>query len=670
MGNEASSLPEGAFAALCHTIGNDMPIALRGIFPFLSDGIKYAKLAISKGRDRGFSEKWLALNSINFAFKMLQYSTIEYNTEICEYLNKFDDMRAFLVKDLNVSCSDTFSPTTIVYYATNYQSGKDKFHSPQEILLAEAESLMRFAEDLSLAGYRFDSMLNYHAAAVFFRVILSLMPGMSKVVTPRLQEAVHAYHSLSPVSHNMVQEHFLGDLSCSDIYEVHGSNKLGKGSYGSVYMASHRITGEERAVKVMNVDRVTSYYLRKLHSEICILRAVDHPNIIRIQDVFFGKKSVYLVTDLCRGGELFELLNSGKSQGFVFREDRASRLMRDMVCAVNYLHNIGIVHRDLKLENFLFDSKSSTASLVLIDFGLSKFFDSKDEKMTQRVGSCYYTAPEVLNGCYDFRCDCWSLGVLCYMLLSGTPPFYGRTVDEVYDATLHQDLMFSDKKFKHVSPCCIDFMRRFLTKNPEHRMTTDEALRHPFLTNYVIVPPNVVEVTPTVSALPSLSVSIPVAGSSASRFLGKFSRQPSDSGVLSPTNSEGASQSSVFSTTSASKFVSNLIPTNSSASSRFDSSPKSATISSNCDLPSVNTLHLSSDFWRFSNCNIPSFASSQANTMNNKIWALHDNAAQSMISSLWQFNSSNALIRLILLVIGHRLSPDVVCILTIISINK
>jgi calcium-dependent protein kinase len=91
---------------------------------------------------------------------------------------------------------------------------------------------------------------------------------------------------------------------------VHGSNKLGKGSYGSVYLATHRLTGDERAVKVMNVDRVTSYYLRKLHTEISILKCVDHPNIIKLQDVFFGKRSVYLVTDLCRGEESFDPLHS------------------------------------------------------------------------------------------------------------------------------------------------------------------------------------------------------------------------------------------------------------------------------------------------------------------------------------------------------------------------
>jgi calcium-dependent protein kinase len=128
-----------------------------------------------------------------------------------------------------------------------------------------------------------------------------------------------------------------------------------------VYLATHRVTGDERAVKVMNVDRITSYYLRKLHTEISILKSLDHPNIIKIQDVFFGKRSVYIVTDLCRGGELFELLNSGKNQGFVFREDRAAKLMRDMLSAVNYLHEHG---KELRLA-------PSSRSLTLNDLDLA-----------------------------------------------------------------------------------------------------------------------------------------------------------------------------------------------------------------------------------------------------------------------------------------------------------
>ena len=102
----------------------------------------------------------------------------------------------------------------------------------------------------------------------------------------RLQYAAARSRQCSSLSHNFIREHFEGE-SCSAIYEVHGSNKLGEGSYGSVYLATHKLTGDERAVKVMNVDRVTSYYLRKLHTEISILKCVDHPNIVKVRDKYF-----------------------------------------------------------------------------------------------------------------------------------------------------------------------------------------------------------------------------------------------------------------------------------------------------------------------------------------------------------------------------------------------
>ena len=92
--------------------------------------------------------------------------------------------------------------------------------------------------------------------------------------------------------------------------------------------------------------------------------------------------------------------------------------MTDMLRAVNYLHLNGIVHRDIKLENFLFADNSHDSRLILIDFGLSKLIDD-GEKLNQVVGSCYYTSPEVLNRCYDTKCDIWSIGIICYMLLSG-----------------------------------------------------------------------------------------------------------------------------------------------------------------------------------------------------------------------------------------------------------
>lgn len=104
--------------------------------------------------------------------------------------------------------------------------------------------------------------------------------------------------------------------------------------------------------------------------------------------------------------------------------------------------------RDLKLENFLFRDKSPESDLILIDFGLSKHFDAT-ERIAQRVGSCYYTAPEVLHTDYDQRCDIWSAGVICYMLMTGSPPFTGSGPDAIHQSILNKAPDFGEKKFRY-----------------------------------------------------------------------------------------------------------------------------------------------------------------------------------------------------------------------------
>ena len=449
----------------------EIPASLRCIYPFLSDAqknIQHAQKAASLQSSLSF--KRVGVACINHGFKLLYYLNTELDQDASSCLETFRLVRVKLCNDLSIQSSglpDYHGPS------------KSSIYQSHEIIIAEADEVLALAEEQYNEGFRFDAMLNYHTACIYFRVMESMIPSVTSSVHQKLLYASWKCIKLSDLSCNYISEYFDG-VSCADHYEIHGTNKLGKGSYGSVYLATHRITGDESAVKVMNVDKVTSYYLRKLHTEISILKEIDHPNIIKLKDVYFGKRSVYLVTDLCRGGELLELLNSGKSQGFVFREDRASQLMRDMVSAVHYLHSKGIVHRDLKLENFLFETKSSTSPLVLIDFGLSKHVE-KAERLSQRVGSCYYIAPEVLSGGYDYRCDIWSLGVLCYMLLSGSPPFFGKTVEDVYEATLQQEPVFPEKKFRHISAKCMDFMRRLLVKDPNLRMSTEAALAHPFI---------------------------------------------------------------------------------------------------------------------------------------------------------------------------------------------
>ena len=211
-------------------------------------------------------------------------------------------------------------------------------------IISVADEILALAEEFHSEGYSNLASEQYHTAAIYYRVMESIIQQQQQhqqntmsnkhnqatqsspfpSPTPfllslyqQLQKKINYTSSmsrkLSKIQFNISGEYFM-DKACSDMYDINGNMRLGKGSYGSVYLASHRITTDERAVKVMNVEKVTSYYLRKLHTEIDILKNLDHPNIINLQDVFFGRRSVYIVTHVCRGGELFDLLNSGKAK--------------------------------------------------------------------------------------------------------------------------------------------------------------------------------------------------------------------------------------------------------------------------------------------------------------------------------------------------------------------
>ena len=154
-----------------------------------------------------------------------------------------------------------------------------------------------------------------------------------------------------------------------------------------VRLVTHKATGVKYAVKCLDLGLVeTEEGLHQLREEIFIMCQLDHPNIVRLEEVYESHSEIYLVQELCLGGELFDRLD--EQPDYHYTEAECARLVRQMLCAVRYLHSKGIIHRDLKLENFLFSSTSPDSELKMIDFGLSKHFKF-GEIQHEAVGTPY-----------------------------------------------------------------------------------------------------------------------------------------------------------------------------------------------------------------------------------------------------------------------------------------
>lgn len=164
-----------------------------------------------------------------------------------------------------------------------------------------------------------------------------------------------------------------------------------------------------------------------LFNEINNLKDLDHPNIIKMYEFFEDPKRYYIVTEICKGGELFDEIQNRKK----LTEKEASVLIKQILSCINYCHQNYIMHRDLKPENILLESNKQFDQIKIIDFGTSMSF--KDQfKLDEKLGSPYYIAPEMLESdTYDSKIDLWSCGVIAYICLSGVPPFNGESDPEI-----------------------------------------------------------------------------------------------------------------------------------------------------------------------------------------------------------------------------------------------
>ena len=249
--------------------------------------------------------------------------------------------------------------------------------------------------------------------------------------------------------------------------------ELGHGSYGHVYRCQSISTGNVYACKKFDKKYIKNK--KRLKTEINLLRATDHPNIIKLYEIFEDKHNLYLIMEECIGGELFARLALNAKNNKMYTEKDAAKMMKQILEAVNYLHFHGVCHRDLKPENILLSTMEESSQLKLIDFGLSKVLKTMDDIIKEKVGTLYYMAPEVILGDYNEKCDVWSCGVILYIMLSGNPPFYDNDKDKLKEKICNIEYNFNLPIFSKVSEDAKDLLKQIFVSN-EYRPTISEIL--------------------------------------------------------------------------------------------------------------------------------------------------------------------------------------------------
>ncbi|CAM2701408.1 unnamed protein product [Rotaria socialis] len=242
---------------------------------------------------------------------------------------------------------------------------------------------------------------------------------------------------------------------------------IGKGNFAKVKLAKHIPTGREVAIKIIDKTQLNPTSLQKLFREVKIMKGLDHPNIVKLFEVIETEKTLYLVMEYASGGEVFDyLVAHGR-----MKEKEARAKFRQIVSAVQYLHQKHIVHRDLKAENLLLDSE---LNIKIADFGFSNEF-TPGNKLDTFCGSPPYAAPELFQGKkYDGpEVDVWSLGVILYTLVSGSLPFDGQNLKELRERVLRGKYRIPF----YMSTDCESLLKRFLVLNPTRRAALESIMK-------------------------------------------------------------------------------------------------------------------------------------------------------------------------------------------------
>ncbi|MED6224345.1 Calcium-dependent protein kinase 18 [Stylosanthes scabra] len=250
---------------------------------------------------------------------------------------------------------------------------------------------------------------------------------------------------------------------------------LGHGQFGYTYVGIDKANGDRVAVKRLEKAKmVLPIAVEDVKREVKILKELTgHENVVQFYNAFEDDSFVYIVMELCEGGELLDRILAKKDSRYT--EKDAAVIVRQMLKVAAECHLHGLVHRDMKPENFLFKSTKEDSPLKATDFGLSDFI-KPGKRFQDIVGSAYYVAPEVLKRKSGPESDVWSIGVITYILLCGRRPFWDKTEDGIFKEVLRNKPDFRRKPWPSISNAAKDLVKKLLVKDPRARLTAAQAL--------------------------------------------------------------------------------------------------------------------------------------------------------------------------------------------------
>ncbi|XP_034642446.1 myosin light chain kinase, smooth muscle [Trachemys scripta elegans] len=259
----------------------------------------------------------------------------------------------------------------------------------------------------------------------------------------------------------------------AEFYNI--EERLGSGKFGQVFKLVEKKTGKVWAGKFFKAYSAKDK--ENIRQEIGIMNCLHHPKLVQCVDAFEEKANIVMVLEIVSGGELFERIID---EDFELTERECIKYMRQISEGVQYIHKQGIVHLDLKPENIMCVNKTG-ARIKLIDFGLARRLESTGS-LKVLFGTPEFVAPEVIN--YEpigYATDMWSIGVICYILVSGLSPFMGDNDNETLANVTSATWDFDDEAFDEISDDAKDFISNLLKKDMKSRLDCTQCLQHPWL---------------------------------------------------------------------------------------------------------------------------------------------------------------------------------------------